>query len=377
MSRTLTRNRAVFAGLVLALGATSLGLNYNPAQARTSFGDNRIARATGMGAELDRFVDAAKTCDLDTVREGYEDLESHWNSVEIDIQFPSVERYNFFEHVFLEDRVARGTGLEGEPVEPCETMVALAEEQATTWDEVIDFLTNSPAVSPLFDDVATLRTINQGIRRARAALDGYPEAVPQSAMTAPDPAGALAYWQQFMADYPTARPLIAFRNEALADEVDGLVAAVDQAFGSGDASAALAALAPRYSLGATLVTAAGRGHLNTRPDFNPDAFSTQGTLGDVVAGLHAMSASVDLGTATGALAAQQIYVDTVQLSLSFKTGGPQTRADAALTNAVNAYVAAQTPATAKALHDQINVAEQIFVGQYWGTPALEQFLASL
>ena len=67
----------------------------------------------------------------------------------------------------------------------------------------------------------------------------------------------------------------------------------------------------------------------------------------------------------------------VQLSLSFKTGGPLTHADVALTNAVNNYVAAQTPATAKALQDQIDVAEQLFVGQYWGSDALESFLDSL
>ena len=347
MSR-FRRNRAVFAGLVVAVGATTLGLSYT-AQARTSFGDNRVARATGMAAELNRFIEAAKTCNLDATREAYENLESHWNAVEIDIQFPSVERYDFFEHVFLEDRVARGTGLEGDPVEPCVTMVALAEEQATTWDEVVDFLRTSPSVSPLFNEVATLRTINQGIRRARTALDGYPEAVPQSAMTAPDPAGALEYWGQFVEDYPTARPLIAFRNAALADEIDGLVAAVDAAFSSGGtldfpgASAALAALASRYNLGATLVTAAARSHLNTRPGFDPDDFYTQGTLGDIVAALAGLRDSVAVGSDSGALAAQELYVDKVQVSLSFKTGGPLTHADVALTNAVNVYVAAQTP----------------------------------
>ena len=38
--------------------------------------------------------------------------------------------------------------------------------------------------------VATLRTINQGIRQARAANNGYPEAVPHSPKTAPDAQGA-------------------------------------------------------------------------------------------------------------------------------------------------------------------------------------------
>jgi hypothetical protein len=342
-----------------------------------------VERAEGFLVSLNDFTEAAKTCDLDVTRQAYEDLESHWNSVEIDIQFPSVERYNFFEHVYLENRVAEGTGLEGDELESCENMVAFAEGQAATWAEVIDFLEHSPAVSSAFDDVATLRTINQGIRLARTALDGYPEAVPASPMTAPDPAGAKAHWQQFVADYPTARPLIAFRNPALAVEVDGLVGAVSDAFAAANgpdypgAGAALTALSGRFSLGATLFTAAGRGNTNVRDAFDPDATETVGTTGDILAALHDMRYHVSLGTLVGATTAQASYNTAVQLALSFKTGGPLGHADVALTNAVNNYVAAQSPATAKALNDQINVAEQIFVGEYWNTPALVHFLKSL
>jgi hypothetical protein len=49
----------------------------------------------------------------------------------------------------------------------------------------------------------------------------------------------------------------------------------------------------------------------------------------------------------------------------------------ALTNAVNNYVAEQTEVTTKALRDQINVAEQIFVGQYWGDPALVEYMSDI
>ena len=46
-----------------------------------------------------------------------------------------------------------------------------------------------------------------------------------------------------------------------------------------------------------------------------------------------MRDAVDLGTAEGAAAAQTLYEENVRLSLSFKTGGPLTHADVALTNA--------------------------------------------
>ena len=379
MSRTVTRRRkALLAGLAVTLGVTGLAVTYNPAQARISLGENRVARAEALAAQLADFTEAAASCDLDTTREAYETLESVWNSVEIDVQFSSVERYNFFEHVYLEDRVARGTGLEGDPVESCENMVAFAKAQEVTWAEVVDFFRNSPENSPAFNDVATLRTINQGIRLARAALAGYPEAGPPSPMTAPDPDGATVHWETFLAEYPTARALIAFRNADLAEELDGLVAAVTAAFESGTGtSEALAALAPRYNLGATLATAAGRGHVAVRPEFNAGDPYTQGTVGDILRALDGMRAAVETGTAEGATAAQTLYQDNVQLSLSFKTGGTLTHADAALTTAVTNYVAGQTEATAKALQDQIDVAEQLFVGQYWGTPALVKFLSSL
>jgi hypothetical protein len=389
MSRALTRHRTFLAGLAMTLGVAALGVSFNPAQAKRggvgggSFGENRVARAERLATELAAFTQAARTCDLDTTREAFEALESVWNAVEIDIQFNSPERYMFFEHVYLEDRVARGTGLEGDAVEPCDVMVALAEEQAATWDEAVDFLRRSPRESPLFNDVATLRTINQGIRLARTALDGYPEAVPQSAMTEPDPRAAKKHWLAFVADYPKARALIEFRNPQLADEIDGLVRDVKAAFkGAGrpdfpGASEALAALAARYNLAATLVTAAARGHIPVRPEFDPADPYTQGTIGDILTALEGMRENVELGTAEGAVAAQTLYLDHVQLSLSFKTGGPLTRADVALTNAVDAYVADQTPATAQALQDQIDVAEQIFVGQYWRSPRLVEFLQDL
>lgn len=140
MFRKLTRNRPWFAGLALTLGVAALGMTYNPAQARTSFGADRVARAESLAAALAAFTEAAKTCDLDETREAFEAAESVWNAVEIDIQFASVERYNFFEHVYLEDRVARGTGLEGDPAESCENMVALARADVALTNAVTAYV---------------------------------------------------------------------------------------------------------------------------------------------------------------------------------------------------------------------------------------------
>ena len=376
MSRD-TRNRALFVGLAVVLGASTLG---GLAFARTDgYGADRLTRGEALSAALEAYTAAVETCDLDTARQAYEEAETVFNAVEIDHQFASPERYNFFEHIYIQDQVPSGLGLTGDEPYDCATNTRLAQEQEAAWDEVLTYLAASPPETELFDDVAVLRGINQGIRRARAELDGVPDATPQTPATQPDPPAAAEHWAQFVADYPVARELIAFRNEELATEIDGLVAAVTAAFegdpstGFPDASAALAALAPRFGLGINLVTAAARNSIpseSTQPVFDPDAFSSVDFLGDIVITFFEIR---DLIAAGNVEAVQTEYTDWLQYPLSFKTGGALTRANVAFETALNDWVASQTPETTKALLDALLIVEQVFVGQYWGTPELVQY----
>jgi hypothetical protein len=376
MSR-FTRNRALLAGLVAAVGASTFG---GFALARTDgYGADRLERAAALGAALDVYTEVARGCDLDATREAYWDAEEVFNAVEIDHQFASPERYMFFEHIYIQDQVPSGLGLEGDEPYDCATIVRLAEEQAAAWDEVTEYLTNSPEETALFDDVAVLRGINQNIRRARQELAGLPDATPQTPSTEPDPAAAAEHWAEFVADYPVARELIAFRNEELANEIDGLVAAVTAAFNSGGtlefpgAAEALTALASRYGFAINLVTAAARNSIpseSTQPVFDPDAFSSVDLLGDIVITILDLRDLIAEGdTAT----VQTEYTDWLQYPLSFKTGGALTRANVAFETALANWVADPSEANTKALQDALNIVEQIFVGQYWGTPELEQY----
>jgi len=370
MSR-VTRKRALFAGLAVAVGASTFG---GFALAHTSYGADRNERAQALAAALDAYTEVARGCDLDATREAYWDAEEVFNAVEIDHQFASPERYMFFEHIYIQDQVPSGLGLEGDEPYDCATIVRLAEEQAASWDEVIEYLANSPEETALFDDVATLRTVNQHIRRARQELAGLPDATPQTPSTAADPAAAAEQWTQFLADYPTAREIIAFRNADLATEIDGLVAAVTAAFDSGTGAAeALAALAGRYGLGINLVTAAARNSVpseSTQPVFDPDAFSSADFLGDIVITFFEIR---DLIAAGNVAQVQTEYTDWIQYPLSFKTGGALTRANVAFETALADWAAAQTPETTRALLDALLIVEQIFVGQYWGTPELVEY----
>ena len=378
-----TRHRAVVAGLTVTLGISVLGVSsFNPAQAHSSYGADPVARAEALAAELAAYTEAVKTCDLNTAREAFQAAETVFNAVEIDFQFVSPEHYRFFENVYLQDQVSSGLGLEGDEPYDCATNTRLAEEQAAAWGDIVELLANSPNPGPLFDDVATLRTVNQHIRLARAELAGNPEATPQTPSTAPDPAAAAEHWAEFAADYPTARELIAFRNPDLATEIDALVEAVTAAF-AGDpaqgfpgAAEALAALAPRYGQAINLVTAAARNSVpsqSTQPVFGDENFSSVDFLGDIVLTFFEIRDLIAAGTPEAAAQIQTEYTDWLQYPLQFKTGGPLTMANVAFEIALANYVAAQTPETTKALQDALDIVEQIFVGQYWGTPELVQY----
>ncbi|MEW6476447.1 MAG: CHRD domain-containing protein [Actinomycetota bacterium] len=380
MSRK-TRNRALLGGLAVALGVASLGsLGFSPASARTSFGETRLERAEGFAEELDAYIEAAETCDLDAARVAYRQAESRLHSFEVEVQFAANDRWLEFDRIYFSEQTPSSLGLSDEDANDytCEERVDLAEEQAAVWDSIVEFLADSPEDSPLWNDVHTLRSANQSLRLADMLLEGS-EAVPATPFNDPDPAAALEHWLEFVADYPEVRELIAFRNEALATEIDGLVAAVTAAFEGDPATGfpgaldALGALSSRYGLAINLVDRAARNWSHTRPTWDPDAWETLDHSADEVLTIFEIRDRIALGTPEAAAEIVTEYNEWLQYPLSRKMENISTAADVDLTEAVNEYAAAQTAETAQALIDQLLLAEQVLVGQYWGTPELEQF----
>ncbi len=383
MSRT-RRNRALLAGVVVTLGVTTLGGSFlNLAQAETSYGADRIARGEALAGALDAYTEAARTCDVDASREAFQAADAIANAVSQDAQYAAVSEYMLFSGVYLGGQARASLGLAGESADDytCEERVDVAEDMAATWDSIVDILASSPEGSPLFDDLATLRSVYQGIRVARAELSGDPTATPQTAATAPNPAGAKERWLEFVADYPVARELIALRNADLATEIDGLVAAVTTAFegdpaqGFPGAAEALAALNGRYNLAQNMVVAAARNHQASRPTFDPSNWDALDTLDDVLLTIFEVRDLIATGTPEAAAQVAVEYDEWLAHPLNNRRGGPVARADESLAEAVAAYAAAQTPETTAALLDQLLIAEQVFVGQYWGTPELVQYYA--
>src|SRR5687767_11678924 len=96
MSRT-TRTRALFAGLVVTLGVSTLGgLMFNAAQAVTSHGADKVARADALAAALDAYTEAARTCDIDAGREAFQAADAINNAVSQEAQHMAVAEYMLF-----------------------------------------------------------------------------------------------------------------------------------------------------------------------------------------------------------------------------------------------------------------------------------------
>ena len=201
------------------------------------------------------------------------------------------------------------------------------------------------------------------------------DAVPPTPSNDPDPAGALAHWNEFVADYPSVRDLINSRNEELATELDGLVAAATAAFTADPATAgdALGAVSSRYGLAINLVDRPARNWNHDRPTFDPDAWENLDTSADMVLTIFEIRDRIALGTPEAAAQIVTEYNDWLQYPLSRKMASITGAADTAITEAVNAYAIEQTPDTTQDLTDQLNITEQLLVGQWWNTPELTQF----
>jgi hypothetical protein len=377
MSRTF-RNRALLAGLAVALGASSLGFMNLSASARTSFGADRLERAQGFAEELDNYTEAAQTCDLNAARLAYRQAESHLHSFEVEVQFAANDRWLEFDRIYFSEQVPASLGIDEEDAGDytCDERVDLAEEQAAVWDSIVEFLADSPEDSPLWNDLHTLRSANQSLRLADIAIEGD-AAVPPTPSNDPDPAAAAEHWAEFVADYPTVRELVNFRDEDLATELDGLVAAATAAFDADPATAgdALGAVSSRLGLAINLVDRPARNWSHTRETWDPDAWETLDTSADMILTIFEIRDRIALGTPEAAAEIVREYNDWLQYPLSRKMASVTGAADAALTTAVDNYAADQTDATRRALIDQLKIAEQLLVGQYWGTPELEQFYA--
>jgi len=318
---------------------------------------------------IDRLTAALRGTDVAAARSAYEAYDAAWNGNEIYIQFRSREMYNALEQD-LQHKIAEG--LEA-PQPRMAELVPLSEALARKFDEAIVMVQGGPPLHPLFDDLATLRTVRADLRIVTAALAEN------------QVAKARASFATFARNLPAAEPLIKARSGSTYTELRDAIGATEAKFAepastADDLKPLVANVTERYNFGVNLLNAAAR---------NADVTKLRPTEGDTRAltDLKAVQTAVlnslnawDSGDFAGASAAAS-HATGEDFAKVQPTLGARS-ADAALKTALDNYVAvavanadpAKVRASGKTALEAVAIAQQALVGQFWTDPSIQALL---
>ncbi|HET9254094.1 MAG TPA: hypothetical protein VFO16_02685 [Pseudonocardiaceae bacterium] len=315
--------------------------------------------------------------DLAASLQAGEDYEAAWQAVEVYINHRSLPLYTDIE---VDTQFQIDAGLAA-PTQDWPALLNLADHLRQQFGAAIDFISSQPPLSPLFDDLVPLRG-------ARAQL-----LITRSALTAGDLTKAKRTFNKFKARFPGVESLITLRSPTADQETkDALNAAAakfaDPAATAADLTPLVATLLDRYGFGVNLLNAAAR-TANVKKTAITDADKTALTqLNNVALGLKASLPKfpADLpGAAAGGATGPGSDFALVQPALEAKARMVNTAAT--LRSALAAYqtlvLSSPTPSTAevaaanKRALEQVAIAQQTIVGQFWTDPALQAFLQGL
>jgi hypothetical protein len=323
---------------------------------------------------IDAMVAAASSGDVKATQEAYEQYDAGWNGIEVYVNIRSQSMYLKLEADLQGD-------IEDSLTSDAPDLAKVkdwATELGARFADAIAVSENGPALSPLVDDVTTLRIIRADLRLATAALgDG-------------DVAKAKDHYMKFKENFDsTAEAMLgdidADAEKAAEEAVDAAADAFANASTSlDDLKAAVGKATSTYNFGVSLLNASARAADDGRTGVTTNDLIHLGQLYDVqiqlMKSMKAWTAG-DYETA-GALAdtaINTVYV-RVQARLAQANG-----ADVALTKLLGAYKdLAAAAGDAKAVGDAnkaaINgakVAMHALMGQFWTDPKVQTYLDSL
>jgi hypothetical protein len=320
---------------------------------------------------IDQMTAAFQKGDLKASKDAYELYDSTWNGIEVYINYRDRGMYGDLE-TDLQAKISDGLSAE-KPNFPA--LVTLSQQLAKRYDDAIALVTKGPALSPLFDDLATLRIVRSDLRVVTAAL------------AANDVARAKTYFAKFKTNYSKSQPLIQQRSATAEPEVSAALGAADTKFQQAGATAddlkpLVATLTDRYNFGVNLLNAAARNSNLEKKAVTDGDKQDLANLNDLQNQLRASVAAWNAGDYAKALAAKQAAdaaFQKVQANLAAKS------ADAPLKTALDNYGAIAAAAgdktkaasTNKAAIEQASIAQQVIAGQFWTDAALKAYLASL
>ncbi len=326
----------------------------------TTSGRKEVAQVLGPRKRLGELYTALQKKDFPAAHAALEAYNGEWNGIEVYVNVRSRALYGEIETHYEADIT---TGLES-AAPNTEQLTTLLKGMVEQYDQAVKLSDTGPAISPLFEDLAVVRTVRIPLRPVAAALK------------AGDVAKAKAGVDGFKAAWPQAQPYFKARSADAFAETDAALSAADKALGATPVGAAAAplidTLVDRFNYGVNLVNAAARGADIAKTAFTPQdvagAAALTGMMQDVRDSLAAWESANFAAATTAATRAAGERFTVVAAPLQAKAG-----ADAAVKKALDAYVAlagqagdaTKVKAAGKAAIEAAALAQQTLAGQFW------------
>jgi hypothetical protein len=332
-----------------------------------------VANLKTVRPSLANTVAALQAGDVAKARDAFDNLDPNdyntiWHGMETYVNFRAPALYHDLEAVHQ----AQLTTLMNDPQAKVSDMVAEAQIMLAEWDGITVLVQNSPALSPIFDDLANIRLVKaQTLTIITAKLK------------AGDVATAKALYTQFNGKWADIEDGIKERSASAYASIEADMAKVNTAFQKStpdvnELTPLVATLLVDVNFGQSLVNAAARNADLTKTTYTSADVQTAAVLAAMQSKLDASLASWKSGNYQEAGAAAQLvngtWLGNVTAALKAKSD-----ADAALKTALDAYAAQAGKAGDATTVGNVEVAavraaavaQQVMVGQFWTDQKLQ------
>ncbi len=240
-------------------------------------------------------------------------------------------------------------------------------------DAAIQMAKTGPVLSPLFDDLTTLRELRaKTLYVARTALNAETLDVTK----------AKASFNAFKSEFPRVIPLIEVRSETAIDDIQTSLNLANAVFSNESATPAQLAEANvnvinAYAFGVNLVNAAARTSNLTKLNINDTDKKNLTQLNVIKNALEKSSLTIGESGAGSEFAKLQVPLEALGRSINivgtFRTA--LLNYDTAVK--ANPQDTAKIQNTRKLALEAVAITQQALVGQFWGTTELKTFLDNL
>lgn len=324
-------------------------------------GPKEIASIKEATAPVAKTLALLEKKDVAGARKVWSTYDPLWNGMEVYVSVRSVPVYNELEINWQ----AKITKAFSDPNVSAEYIIPMAKAMLISWEDALRNAQDGDAISPLLDDVWTIRIARQPLRRIGGEINGG------------NIAAAKATFAEFKKAWAGITPLIKSRSAEAYNDVENSIKAVDAALAKPGVAAAeltplVGALNSRFGFGQLLVTSAGRKAELTKKVASKGNVAAAGAVRAVVPSLNASLAAYNAKDYKKATA----EADKAKAAVNSATAAGPLKAkalDAALNKALSDYGAlagaagdaAKVASANRAARDAAEIAVQGLVGQFW------------